>query len=147
MKISDIMSSDVACCRMDAPLREVARLMTEHNCGEIPVCDDARRPIGVVTDRDIVCRVVAEGENPYEMTAGECMSTPVITATCDMSIDESARLMEQYQIRRLPVVDDTGACCGIVAQADLARKGPWDITAEVVDKVSEPTARPSAVAG
>ena len=147
MKISDIMSSDVACCRTDTPLREVAKLMTDHRCGEIPVCDEARRPIGVVTDRDIVCRVIALGEDPYEMTAGECMSKPVITATCDTTVEDSARLTEQYQIRRPPVVDEAGACCGIVAQADLATKGPREMTAEVVEKVSEPTERSSAVAG
>jgi CBS domain-containing protein len=145
MTMSEIMSAEVAWCRFETPLQEVARLMTEHHCGEIPVCDDERRPIGVVTDRDIVCRVIAVGDDPYELSAGDCMSHPVVTATCQMSLEDGSRLMEQYKVRRLPVVDEAGACCGMVAQADLATKGPRDITAEVVGKISEPTEQASTL--
>ena len=146
MKISDIMSSQVACCTADTPIRNIAQMMAENHCGEIPVCDDARKPIGVVTDRDLVCRVIALGKNSDEMTAADCMSEPVITATRDMSIEECARLMEQYLIRRLPIIDERNACVGIVAQADLATKAPTHMTAEVVGKVSQPTEESSAVA-
>ena len=143
MRISDIMSSTVACGTRNSSLREIAALMTKHECGEIPVCDDAHRPIGVVTDRDIVCRLVAQGKNPLELTAADCMSQPAITATPEMAIEDCARLMEQYHIPRLPVVDVCGACCGIVAQADLATKAPPHMTAEVVSSVSQPTATAS----
>ena len=139
MKISDIMSSPVAFCTPDTSLRDVAVMMAECQCGEIPVCDDARKPIGVVTDRDIVCRILARGDNPLELTAADCMSQPVVRISADATIEKGARLMEQYQVRRLPVVDAKGVCCGIVAQADLAARAPRQLTAEVVAEVSKPT--------
>jgi CBS-domain-containing membrane protein len=73
------------------------------------------------------------------------MSQPVVTATPETTIEECAKLMERHQIRRLPIVDGTGACCGIVTQADLARKAPRRMTAEIVSRVSRPTASASAV--
>jgi CBS domain-containing protein len=104
------------------------------------VCDEAGKPIGVVTDRDIVCRVIAQGKNPADLKAADCMSKSVITATPDLDVADCARLMEQYQVRRLPVVDEQGVCCGMVAQADLARKAPRETTIEVVEEVSKPGA-------
>lgn len=144
--VQDIMTADVACCTADTPLTEVAALMADRDCGEIPVCDEARRPIGVLTDRDIVCRVVAKGDDVLARTAGDCMSEPVVTATPHMDVADCARLMEQYQVRRIPVVDASGACCGMVAQADLAIKATHDLTAEVVGGVSQKTAASSGVA-
>ena len=139
MKISDIMSSPVAFCTPDTSLRDVAVMMAECQCGEIPMCDAARKPIGVVTDRDIVCRIIARGDNPLELTAADCMSQPVVRISADATVERGARLMEQYQVRRLPVVDAKGVCCGIVAQADLAARAPRQLTAEVVAEVSKPT--------
>jgi CBS domain-containing protein len=146
MKIKEIMSSPVAYCMLDTPLREVALMMAECQCGEIPVCDDARKPIGVVTDRDIVCRLVARGDNPLEFTAVDCMSQPVIRVAAHASLEEGARLMEQYRVRRLPVVDANGVCCGIVAQADLATCAPRHLTAAVVAEVSKPSASAGSAA-
>jgi CBS domain-containing protein len=145
MRVKDIMSRDPICCAPDASLREVAEKMVEVDCGEIPVCDEGGRPIGVVTDRDIVCRLVAKGRDPLEAHAEDCMSEPVVTASPDMTTEDCARLMEQYQVRRLPVVDEQGVCCGIVAQADFARRGIRDTAAEVVAHVSEPKTFASSV--
>jgi CBS domain-containing protein len=147
MRVKDIMSGDPICCAPSTSLREVAEKMVTYDCGEIPVCDGGGKPLGVVTDRDIVCRLVAKGHNPLELNAEDCMSTPVVTAHPDMTIDESARLMEEYQIRRLPVVDDRGIVCGIVAQADVARHGTRDHICEVMERVSEPNTFASGVGG
>lgn len=144
MDVGSIMTANPECCRPDTSLREVAQLMVAGVCGEIPVCDAAGKPVGVVTDRDIVCRVVAKGRNPAELAAGDCMSRPVVTAIREMAIEDCARLMEQYQVRRIPVVDDQGKCCGVVAQADLARKAPQATTIEVVERVSSPSPDSSA---
>ena len=141
MKVRDIMTKKVACCTDGTPIRDVAQLMVDHDCGEIPVCDDEHKPIGVVTDRDIVCRIIAPGRESSKARAADCMSTMVVTATPDMTIEDCARLMEQYQVRRLPVVDGNGACCGLVAQADLATKSSPEVTAEVVERVSQPTSQ------
>ena len=147
MQVRDIMSDNAACCSIGTPLVEVAEMMVAQDCGEIPVCDDQRKPIGVVTDRDIVCRLVAKGREPTELTAKDCMSSPVVTVTADTALEDCARLMEQYQLRRLPVVAEDGTVCAMIAQADLATKGPRDMSMEVVSKVSEPNTFASAVGG
>jgi CBS domain-containing protein len=120
--------------------------MVDHDCGEIPVVDskDTRLPIGVVTDRDIVCRTVARGINPLELTVADCMSTPCVTVTPEMTVEQCSKIMEQNMIRRVPVVDADGSCCGIVALADIALHAKTNLTAEVVKEVSEPTSAASA---
>src|SRR5437773_9067219 len=122
MKIKELMTKNPACCTPDTNLQRVASMMVECNCGEIPVVESQQtmKPVGVVTDRDIACRAVAKGKNPLQMTAKDCMSMPVVTVTPENTVEESLRLMKKHQIRRIPVVDQRGACCGIVAQADLA---------------------------
>ena len=116
--------------------------MIECDCGEIPVVDDKERmrPIGVVTDRDIVVRAVAAEQDTRELKAAECMTSPCVTTTPETSLDDCMRLMEEHQIRRVPVVDDRGSCCGIVAQADIARHAPKRETGRVVNEVSRPSA-------
>jgi len=145
MQVKDIMTKDPTCCTPDTNLQEVARLMVEHDCGEIPVVENKQsmKPVGVVTDRDICCRTVAEGKNPLGMTAGDCMSGPCVTVTPEMSVEDCCRVMEENQIRRVPVVDENGACCGIVAQADIAQHAPNQETAEVVKVVSRAAGAPS----
>ena len=145
MQVRDIMSENAVCCSTGTPLVEVAEMMVAQDCGEIPVCDDQRKPIGVVTDRDIVCRLVAKGREPTELTAQDCMSSPVVTVTAETTVEDCARLMEQYQVRRLPVVAGDGTVCAMIAQADLATKGPRDTSMEVVSKVSEANVFASSV--
>jgi CBS domain-containing protein len=133
------MSPDLACCFPDASLVDVAHLMVAHDCGEIPVLDPrTSTPIGVVTDRDIVCRTIAERRNPLELHASDCMSSPAITVTPDMSLDRCCELLEQHMIRRAPVVDEAGRCCGIVSQADFATKASRALSAEMLHEVSQP---------
>jgi len=144
--VQDVMSPDLACCFPDASLIDVARLMVAHDCGEIPVLDpQTKTPIGVVTDRDIVCRTVAERKNPLDLHASDCMSAPVITVTPDMSLDDCCALFEEHMIRRAPVVDDRGRCCGVVSQADVATKASRALSAEMLHQVSQPT-HPAATA-
>ena len=135
----DIMTPDPACCAPDAPLGAVARLMVQHNCGEVPVVDTDGQLIGVVTDRDIVCRVLAAGKNPLEHTVQDCMSQPAITVHPDTTLTDVMTTMERHQIRRVPVVDDHERCVGIVAQADLAWAGQQKDVAVLVREVSRDT--------
>ena len=83
MQVKEVMTANPACCTADTPLPEVARLMVEHDCGEIPVVQNETKkiPVGVVTDRDIVCRTVAKDRNPLDLTAADCMTRPVVTVT------------------------------------------------------------------
>jgi CBS domain-containing protein len=139
MSIDDVMTHDPACCTPETPLREVARMMVEHNCGEIPLVqapDDAVL-LGVITDRDIVCRAVARGENPMSLLASDCMTSPVVSLSTGATLEECCRVMEAHQIRRVPIVDENGVLCGIVSQADIAMREP-KLTAQVVREVSMP---------
>ena len=131
-----VMTPDPACCSVNATLDQVARLMVQNDCGEIPILDTADHPIGVITDRDIVCRVVAEGKNPTAHTVEECMTQPVQTVSVDMPVEEVIRVMEKHQIRRVPVVDENGCCMGIIAQADIAWAEPEEEVGEMVREVS-----------
>src|SRR5918996_1675785 len=104
----EIMTADPACCTRNTTLDQVAKMMVQNNCGGIPVIDVNDRPVGVVTDRDIVCRVVADGKNPIAYTAETCMSQPVVTVNADDPLDEVVATMEKHQIRRGPVIDERG---------------------------------------
>ena len=138
MNARDLMSSDVACCTVDSTLQEAARLMLEHDCGAIPVVDGMGQPIGVITDRDITCRTVAQGINPLDRKAGDVMTSPVDTVSENTSLEDCCEIMERDQIRRIVVVDREGKCCGIVAQADIARYADEQHTAEMLQEVSQP---------
>jgi CBS domain-containing protein len=140
MNAKDLMTSNPACCTRETPLREVARMMVQCDCGAIPVVEraDAKTPVGVVTDRDIVCRAIAEGRNPLTMSAGDVMSAPAVTAHDSDAVEQVRRLMETRQIRRVPVVDRSGAICGIVSLADIARHDSRTQVGEVVQEVSAP---------
>lgn len=137
MDIRSVMTANPATCSRDATLQDVAQLMKQNDCGQIPVVE-GNKPVGVITDRDIAVRAVAEGTDIRNATAADYMSAPVATVRDDSSIDECYRLMEQNQIRRVVVVDRQGQVAGIVAQADIALSGRDAKTAEVVKQVSTP---------
>lgn len=139
----DVMTPDPACCTTSTTLDQVAKLMAQHDCGEIPVIDRGEQPVGVITDRDIVCRVVAEGKNPSAYTAEHYMSQPVVTVRDDASLDDVRSTMEKHQIRRVPVVDERGCCTGIIAQADIAWNDDKRQVGELVREVSRDTGRTS----
>ena len=146
MQVKEIMTADPACCISETALQEVAQMMVDHDCGEIPVVEsqETKEPIGVITDRDIVCRTIARGINPLDLTVSDCMSSPCVTVTPEMSIEECSRIMEENKIRRVPVVAADGWCCGIVSLADIALQAKRSVAAEVVKEVSKPTAAASA---
>jgi CBS domain-containing protein len=135
----EVMTENPACCTPDTPLDQVAMLMREHDCGEIPVIDPGEQPIGVVTDRDIVCRVVADGKNPMAYPAGICMSQPVATVPVDAPLGDVIATMELHQVRRVPVVDELGRCVGMISQADLAWTSAKRDLADLVREISRDT--------
>ena len=140
LKVRDVMTSTPTCCEAKTNLQDVAKMMKDCDCGLIPVVENEQnqKPIGTITDRDIAIRVVAEGKNPLELTARDCMTTPCITVEDENSLEDCIRIMQENQIRRIVVVDTNGSCCGIIAQADIARKLNAKTTAEVVEQISEP---------
>ena len=146
MRANELMTSNPACCTASATLREAAQLMCDNDCGEIPVVENNRtkKLVGVITDRDICCRGVAQNRS-LSTPVGECMSQPVVSATPESDLDECCRLMEEHMVRRLPVVDGNGCCCGIISQADLAERAPESKAAEVLREVSHRTAGTSSM--
>ena len=136
--VTSVMTANPACCTAETPLREVARMMIDNDCGEIPVVDDKGIPVGVVTDRDITVRIVAEGRDTMGATAAEAMSSPVKTIREDSSLKDATDVMEKAKIRRVPVVDAGGKLSGIVSLADVAMGAKDKLTVEVVKEVSTP---------
>ena len=138
MKVTEIMARNPVCCTPEADLQSVAKLMRDNDCGEIPVIEDenSHRLVGVITDRDIVCRSVADGYRPDEVKVEECMSAPATSITMDADVEQAVETMQKQQIRRIPVVDREKRCVGIVAQADVARSSPREKTGEVVKNIS-----------
>ncbi len=145
MKVRDLMTPDPAQVTPSDSLQRVSQLMAEHDCGCIPVVlgADQRSLVGVVTDRDIAVRAVAEGR-PLTTPIGEIMTSNPDTVGPDDDLSHVERLMADRQIRRVVVVDATGECVGIIAQADLARaaKRKQEPThkemVDVLEKISRP---------
>src|SRR5437763_14137141 len=102
-RVKDIMTAEPACCSPETTLREVAQMMGENDGGCIPVVEthSARTPVGVITDRDICCRTVAEGRNPLELKARDVMTSPAVTVPANANLNDCLGVMEQNMIRRL----------------------------------------------
>ena len=138
MTVATAMTQSPACCTPRTPLSDVARLMVENDCGEIPVVEDmdSRKLAGVITDRDIAVRIVAAGRNSAEAFASDCMSSPCVSVSPETSLEECCELMERNKIRRVPVLDNAGGVVGIVSLADVVRNAKASTTAAVVKEVS-----------
>ena len=146
MQVRDVMTESLAFCPPDETLDDIARMMVACDCGAVPVVDpETQKAIGIVTDRDIVCRAVAAGRDPARLRADDIMTVPITAVTPGDSIERCVDVMERAQVRRLPVVDEQGRLCGIVAQADIARVAPLAETGRLVHDVSKPTEHASQV--
>lgn len=141
IQAKELMSPHPTCCTPETSIREAARLMREHDCGCLPVQESqgTGRVVGVVTDRDIATRAVAEGRTS-ETAVSEVMSGDPSCCRPEDSARDVERIMAERQVRRVPVVDEAGCCIGMVAQADLARSSvsARDL-AKTVEKISEPS--------
>jgi CBS domain-containing protein len=132
--IKEVMTRDVRACEPNAPVAEAAKMMAQEDVGPVPIIEDGRL-VGIVTDRDIVVRVVAEGRDPNATTVNEIASTNLVTVSPDDDLDEALKMLAENQVRRLPVVEGE-RLVGIVAQADIARLGKDSKTGEVVEEIS-----------
>ncbi len=146
MKVKDIMTADPVSVTPETPLREAARMMKQHNVGIIPVVErqGSARLVGVITDRDIAVRCVAEGHDSSKCPVREAMTTGVATAREDDDVDSVMSLMGSEQVRRIPIVDERGGLVGIVAQADIVRQADdEELAEETVEKISREGGRHS----
>ncbi len=132
----DLMTADPAFCDKDATVEQAARLMAEQDVGALPVCSTEGRLAGVVTDRDLAVRVVAEGRDPATTTVADLLDgTDVVTIGADDSAEDAIRTMKDHAVRRLPVIDGT-RLVGMVSQADIAREMPDAKIGDLVDAIS-----------
>ena len=140
MKCSELMTKDPSCCLPTDTVFDAAQLMKSEDVGPIPVVSDkqTKKLAGIVTDRDLALKVVAEGLDPKQTTIEEVMTTGVQTCGPDDDVSNVLELMEEHHIRRIPIVDDADCLVGIIAQADVAtRIDQPDKTHEVVETISK----------
>ena len=134
-KVRDIMTSEVETASPDTTLEEVATMMKTEDVGAIPIVEDEEL-VGIITDRDIVVRCVAEGKDASEISVEDILSEDLETASPDMDVDEAVRLMSQRQIRRLPVVEDN-RLVGMLALGDIAVKQDEEEAGEALEDISQ----------
>jgi CBS domain-containing protein len=138
--VADMMSREVDFCTPDCSIQAIACMMADRNVGSIPVVDSTDRmvPIGILTDRDIVIRVIAPGMDPCSVRVDQFMSLDIQTIAGNAPLSEAIAMMQRHQLRRLPVVDDTGSLVGVLSLADVARPADAEQNAETIRELSEP---------
>lgn len=144
MKAQDIMSKNPTCVTPDTSLVDAARLMKQENIGVVPVVESAnsKKLVGVLTDRDIAVRAVAEGRDGASTSVGHVMTSNVRTSSTTDSVNDVMDLMGREQVRRVPVVDERGALVGIISQADIVLEAKDNKRAErTVEQISQPTGK------
>jgi CBS domain-containing protein len=144
MKAQDIMSKNPTCVTPDTSLVDAARLMKQENIGVVPVVESAnsKKLVGVLTDRDIAVRAVAEGRDGASTSVGHVMTSNVRTSITTDSVNDVMDLMGREQVRRVPVVDERGALVGIISQADIVLEAKDNKRAErTVEQISQPTGK------
>jgi CBS domain-containing protein len=134
--IRELMTTDPTTVDPSTSVVEAAKIMQREDVGPVPIVEGDRLA-GIVTDRDIAVRVVAEGKDPQSTTVGEIMSRDLVTIDPEQPLDEALRLMAAHQVRRLPVCEEDGRLVGIVAQADIATHGDDHRTGQVVEEISQ----------
>jgi CBS domain-containing protein len=152
VKIREIMTETPACCSPDDTIEAAAKMMEQRDCGCLPVVENQSkgRLVGVVTDRDIAVRAVGKGRGS-DTRVRDVMTASPHCCRADNEVNELERLMSDRQVRRVPIIDESGSCVGIVAQADLARAADRgrDVSTEevgrVVEKISEPRSNRSGM--
>ena len=131
----DVMTQNAECVRENETVLDAARRLAELNVGAVPICGEDNRLKGMLTDRDIVVKVLAAGKDPASTRAGELGAGKPVTIGADDSIEEALHTMSQHQVRRLPVIDGHDLV-GIVSQADIARNLDEEKTGELVEAIS-----------
>jgi CBS domain-containing protein len=134
-QVREVMTQSPTTCQLDATVVDVAKLMAREDVGPIPVVEGDRL-VGIVTDRDLVIRVIAEGRDPGKTKVADVISKDIVTVSPDEDLERVLGVMSQKQVRRVPVVEGE-RLVGIVSQADVARAADEERTGEVVQQISE----------
>ena len=131
----EVMTGDAQCVGENDSILDAAKMLAEHDIGSMPICGEDDRLKGMLTDRDIVVKVLAQGKDPSQTTAGELGEGKPVTIGADDPIDEALRTMAEHKVRRLPVIDGQ-RLVGIVSQADIATNLDEKETGELVEAIS-----------
>ena len=140
-KCSEVMTPDPVFCEPNEPVKKAAKIMKQHDVGAVPVVESqaSKRLVGIVTDRDIVLKVLADERNVDQATVRDAMTTNPAACRMEDDVEKALELMAERQVRRMPVVDEAGRLRGIIAQADIATRINRDKqTGELVEAISEP---------
>ena len=140
MRVKNIMTAGVECIKPDDSLIQAASRMRDLNVGALPVCGSQDKLVGIITDRDIAVRGVAEGCAPSGTKVSDCMTPDIIFCFENQDVGEAANLMEERQVRRVAVLNEHKRLVGIVSLGDLAVKGDGHLSSEALERVSEPAA-------
>jgi len=141
-KCSDVMTQDPVCCLPTDTVSKAAQLMKSEDVGSIPVIENEQtmRLTGIVTDRDLALQIVAEERNASTTQVSDVMTYEVVTCRTTDDVQKAVDAMAQYQLRRMPVIDEDRRIVGIISQADVAtRIDRTEETAEMVKEISQPT--------
>ena len=139
-KCRDVMTEDLVFCTPGDAVSEVAKMMKREDIGPVLIVDSARSKtlVGIVTDRDLAIKVVGEGRDPQKTRVEDVMTRKLITCHADDNVENAMKAMAQYQLRRIPVVNENMKLVGIISQADVAtRVDEPERTAEVVKEISQ----------
>ena len=135
-KAKDVMTSPCECVGENDSVADAAKKLSELNVGSMPICGEDDRLKGMLTDRDIVVKVIAEGKDPGDVKVSELAEGKPVTIGADDSVDEALDVMSEHQVRRLPVIDGHDLV-GIVAQADLAKEISEEKVGDLVEAISQ----------
>lgn len=136
MKVSEVMHEGACCITPEWTICEAAQMMRDEDIGALPVCENDRL-IGMLTDRDIIMRCIAEGKDSMKTQARHAMSEQIIYCRSNEEIEDAIRLMEDHEVRRLPVLDDNNKVCGVLSLGDISHKVSYDLSGEVIRSVSD----------
>jgi len=148
MKVRDVMSTNPACCTASDSAQMVAKMMRDRNIGAVPVVSDQelRILVGMITDRDFCCSIVADGLDPKTTRVERFISANPIACRDGENLERCERLMQDHQVRRIPVVDSSGSVIGIVSQADLALHDKPERVSKTVAEISKSNKQPAVAA-
>lgn len=140
MRVKDVMTQNPVCCRTSDSAQSVAKALRDEDVGSIPVIADAdsRQLVGIITDRDLCCTIIAQGLDPATTEIEVVMKRNPVSCRAEQSLDACEKLMQLHQVRRVPVVDEQGRCVGMLSQADLARLEQPDKLHRTVAEISKP---------
>ncbi len=139
MQVKEVMTRGVECISPTASLEEAARKMRDLDVGPLPVCGDNDRLVGMITDRDITVRAIAEGQNPKTARVQDIMTPDITYCFDDQDVSEAAQIMKEHQVRRLVVLNRDKRLVGIISLGDLAVQARDEgLSSETLERISEP---------